>query len=422
MLRILQIIIIGIVVDLYWFPVSLNAMPGLMSKKAMAILGVPLLALHILQRKKYSAPKSLVYSAAFAVSFSVMNLIAVEVNNTMDFSYANYITSFFVWLFSAYVVIQFIQWGHKKVTITLLTSYLAAISAFQCVLAILMDRVEGIKLLVNSIFFNGDGFYEGIGRLYAIGCALDPAGTRFSIVLIMIAFVVSLDLKVRYRNKSIFWLLFAFLIISSLGNMISRTTTVGMSLALLSIVMTTGIYKFQLNIKHIRVYKILSYTLLLTVPLFVYLYKNDPDTQDNLRYAFEGFFNWVETGEWKTDSTSKLNNIMWVWPETLHGWLIGYGVFDKFDGTSQIYVSDIGYIRFLRYSGLPGLIMFSLFFIYNASYFIYKYRRYKYMFMLLLVLTFLIWIKVSTDLFMLYALLYNFVDKEEAKYKPAISL
>ncbi len=422
MLRILKIIIVGIIVDLYWFPASLNIAPGLISKKVMAILGVPLLVLHILQRKRYSAPKSLSYATAFAVSFSVMNLIAVEVNNTMDFSYANYITSFFVWLFSAYVVIQAIQWVHKKVTIKLLTSYLAAVSAFQCVLAFLMDRVELIKILVNSVFFNGNGFYEGIQRLYGIGCALDPAGTRFSIVLILIAFVVSLDLKVRHSNKSIFWFLFAFLIISSLGNIISRTTTAGMGLAIFAILMTTGLYKLQLNLKHLKVYKILFCTLLLTVPLFVYLYQNDPDTQDNLRYAFEGFFNWVETGEWKTDSTSKLNNIMWVWPEDLHGWLIGYGVFDKFDGTSQIYVSDIGYIRFLRYSGLPGLVIFALFFIYNASYFIYKYRRYKYMFLVLLVLTFVIWIKVSTDLFMLYALFYNFIDKDEAKYKPAISL
>ncbi len=417
MLRILQIFIIGVIVDLYWFSVSLNALPSLNSKKAMAIIGLPLLAYHIIRNKQYSVSKSLFFATGFAILYSVVNLIAVEVNNTMDFSYANYVTTFFVWLMAAYVAVSAIRWGHKKVTLTILTAYLSAISAIQCVLAIIIDKSPFVKGIVDSIFFSGNGFYDEIDRLYGIGCALDPAGTRFSIVLVMIAFVVSLDLKVRYNTKALFSFLLSFLIISSLGNMISRTTTVGMSLALGAIVMTSGLYKLQLSSKHIKMYRILGYTLFLGVPLFIYLYNNDPYTQGQLRYAFEGFFNWIETGEWTTGSTAKLNETMWKWPTDTQGWLIGYGTFGSFN-----FGTDIGYCRLVLYSGIIGFSVFALFFVYNATYFIYKYRRYKYMFILLLALSFLIWIKVSTDLFLIYALFFCFTDEGEAAYKPVIRL
>lgn len=57
--------------------------------------------------------------------------------------------------------------------------------------------------------------------------------------------------------------------------------------------------------------------------LSVYLYNNDPFFYKNIRFAFEAFFNWVETGELRTDSTDKLNTMMWVWPEDVKSWIIG---------------------------------------------------------------------------------------------------
>ena len=45
-----------------------------------------------------------------------------------------------------------------------------------------------------------------------------------------------------------------------------------------------------------------------------------------MRFAFEGFFNWVEKGEWSTSSTEKLNREMWIWPNDQRTWLIGSGL------------------------------------------------------------------------------------------------
>ena len=121
----------------------------------------------------------------------------------------------------------------------------------------------------------------------------------------------------------------------------------------------------------------------------------------DLRFAFEGFFNWTETGEWSTASTDKLNNEMWIWPSDTRTWLIGSGLFESF-----VYSTDIGYCRFILYCGLLGFSIFSVFFIYNAYAFNRKFEDVSFLAFLLLVLTFVIWIKVATDIFQIYALLF----------------
>ena len=128
-------------------------------------------------------------------------------------------------------------------------------------------------------------------------------------------------------------------------------------------------------------------------------------------FAFEGFFNWIETGTWTTSSTEKLNNEMWIWPTTIENWIFGYGRFG-----SYVFATDIGYCRLILYAGIIGFIPISLLFIFSGLNFSQIYYRYRYMFLIFIAMTFIFWIKVATDIFYLYALFYNFIDKEEANY------
>src|SRR5690606_25071361 len=121
---------------------------------------------------------------------------------------------------------------------------------------------------------------------------------------------------------------------------------------------------------------------------------------------------WIEKGEWTTSSTEKLNSEMWIWPNSndLKTWLIGKALFSDWHAVG----TDIGYCRFIFYNGLTGLVTFSLFFIYNAWVCLLKFPAYKIFFLLLLTLGFIIWFKVSTDLFIIYALFYC-LDKERGE-------
>lgn len=416
MTRVLAIIFTGFIVSFYWYTVSLRIAPALNLKMALALVGLVILALQIINKRSYTVPKSIFGATIIAAAYSAINLIAVELNDTFDFSYANYITTFFVWIFAGYTVMECIRWVHGKTTINLLTGYSTAVAAFQCILAILIDKFEAIKSLITSIFYiPGQEFFDEIGRLYGLGAALDPAGTRFAVILVMIAFVTVIDEKIKYSSKAILLYLLGFFIIASLGNMISRTTSVGVGFALGVWLLSTGLYRLVISSTSLSLMKVLLPILFIGVGTLTYLYNTDEYTRELLRYGFEGFFNWVEKGEWSTESTNILME-MWKWPEDTKGWIIGTGQFG-----SWLYGTDIGYCRLILYSGLLGISAFSLLFVYSAYVFITKYRRYRYMFVIFLAFTFIIWAKVSTDLFFIYGLLYVFDDEDEIGYAPKLS-
>lgn len=413
MLRYLSIATTALVVNMFLFPIQLYILP-MNLKMLLAVIGLCILGMYVIRYRTYEANKQLFGAAFIALIYSVVNLIAVEINDMFDFSYANYITTFLVWIFSAYTSVCMIRWTHGKVTIRLVTAYLAAVCAAQCILAIMIDRIEIVSMLVDAVTFTA--FYKEIGRLYGFGAALDPAGVRFAVTLVMIAFVISIDEGVKQSNKALTWFMIAFAIITILGNMISRTTLVGLALAIAVIILSTGVYRMVIVASNIKIYATFGLISLLTIPIAVYLYNTDEFFYSQLRYGFEGFFNWVETGTWRTGSTDVLAT-MWRWPETTKAWIIGTGEYDNFR-----FGTDIGYCRLILYSGLVGFSVFASLFVYNAIIFIGKYRRYRYMFVIFLAMSFIIWYKVSTDLMQIWALFYVFVDEEEADYLPKLSL
>lgn len=65
--------------------------------------------------------------------------------------------------------------------------------------------------------------------------------------------------------------------------------------------------------------------------------------------------------------------------------------------------TDAGYSRFIFYFGLIGLLTFMLFFVRVCRECLRKNKNTGLLFILLLVLNFSIWVKVSTDIFVIFA-------------------
>ena len=66
--------------------------------------------------------------------------------------------------------------------------------------------------------------------------------------------------------------------------------------------------------------------------------------------------------------------------------------------------TDIGYLRFIFYFGLIGLSTFVLFIIYSAQLCVKAFPKYKLMFFSILLVGLVVWLKVSTDIFLVFAL------------------
>lgn len=412
--RIIQIFMVlftGLMMSFYFHPTVILALPIYNTKILLAMWGVVMLVYNTIRTKDYAFSKGLLYALMIAGVFALANYISLIINDSDDYSYTSYPMSALVWVMGAYGAVTFIRWTHKKVTIELVVRYLAGGAAFHSILSQLIDRNESVRNFITSIFYVGEDMEE-MQRLYSFGVGLDPSGVRFAVTLIMIAGVLTLSKVVKKSVSLMVFYFLCFAIISVLGNIISRTTTVGMGLGLFVFAISTGLYKFVIKVSKIKIIRVFAVVLALGIPFTIYFYNTNASFRDQIEYGFEGFFNLVESGEFQTGSTDELS-AMWVWPHDTQTWLIGSGQFGSREVGNYNYFSDIGYCRFIFYSGLIGITVFGLYFIYNAIYFATRYPRYRYIFLLMIVVTFVVWAKVATDIFQLYALFYAFTDEEE---------
>jgi len=91
-----------------------------------------------------------------------------------------------------------------------------------------------------------------------------------------------------------------------------------------------------------------------------------------------------------------------VYPTSLKTWIIGDGLMWTEGGYYML--TDIGYLRFIFYCGLTGLVVFASMFVYLTISCYKQFPLEKHLFLLLLILVFAIWAKVSTDIFLVYAI------------------
>ncbi len=398
----LGVFIAGWAVSFFLYPTSFTLLRAGNTKIYLALLGLVFLTMQVLRYRTYTLDKALVNTLLIATLYSVVNLIATDYNGFADYSYGNYVTSALVWISAAFASTTIIKWVHGKINARLWVYYMAGVSALQCIIALLIDNFEGVKTIVNAIFYIDEDFFDENGRLYGIGAMLDPAGTRFAVILIFIAYLLSYDNVVRRGQKITAWLVLSYVLIIGIGNIISRTTVTGAAFSLLVFISPFFLPSRTVTTDGKTLYKAFSVALLIAIPLGVFLYNTSEYFYDQFRFAFEGFFSLVEKGYWETSSNNILAT-MWKWPDTTEAWLIGYGEYGSFR-----FGTDIGYCRLILYSGIIGFSIFAFMFVYQFFAFSGKYPRQRLLFFLIAALSFVIWIKVSTDLFQFWAILYTF--------------
>ncbi|ODM54963.1 hypothetical protein BFF93_00430 [Elizabethkingia meningoseptica] len=422
MVRFIPYLVVGIITSFYFFPISFTFLPSSVNTKMiLAVIGIVLVGYRSIQEEKLNMPKKLLVATGIAIVFSVICYISTDINYTNDYSYASYIVSFSVWLGGAYTVCATIRAVHGYVDFKIITLYLAGVCFSQCILAMMIDSIPVFRNLVNTFVSQGQEFLDDVDRLYGIGASLDPAGVRFSLVLVMIAGLLGNDEEIRQDNKAIALLLIAFFTISIVGNTISRTTILGVACGIVYFIISSGLFRLLIRYESVKLGTLFGLLFLAAIIVSVYLYNTNDSFYGYMRFAFEGFFNWSEKGEWATSSTDKLNREMWIWPEDQRTWLIGSGLFDNF-----VYDTDIGYCRFILYCGLIGFSVFALLFVYLGIMFSFQESKYRLMFLIFTALTFVFWLKVASDIFFIYALFFcvdQFVmtnKNEEISYENSI--
>lgn len=425
MIKAIAIAINIVLTSLYFFPFTFKAFPIANTKMMMAVVGLAVFCYKMSQGHGRIS-KNLFNLSLYAIAVSIFGFLSVTINETPDYAYAAYIMSMWVWIGGAYALCNFIKSTHGKIDITLCCNYLAAVSVLQCGIALLIDDNAAVKTFVDGLIEQGQKFLNesNVRRLYGIGASLDVAGARFSAVLIILAVCIVNAFKKNRKAIVLTLYLAAFAFIGTVGNFIARTTTIGLGIAILYWIFDSKILTGHVKAHYKNFLISIIATLVVTIPTLVYLYNTDPVMNHNLRFGFEGFFSLFEKGEWEVASNTKLKT-MYVFPNNIKTWIIGDGYFSNpidvdpfFTGKIQggYYMgTDVGYLRFIFYFGLLGLISFMAFILRATKLCIEQFKNYKAMFILLMLINFIIWFKVSTDIFLVFAIFLMFPadDKSE---------
>lgn len=414
-MKIIGIIFSLILTDFYIFPFVPSLLPGINVKMILACISLPYIAFILAKDRKAAVNYDLVRILLFTLPITLFSWVSNIYNNTYDYSFNSYFVSVFVWMGAAFLAVSLINVVHQKLGVQLVANYLIGVCVLQCILSQCMEYIPDLKVFVDGMMAeDGEAFMGNAGnRIHGLGCALDVAGGRFAAVLLMVTFFLTHSKK----KMEVYFYIVSFFIIAVCGNMIGRTTTIGVILSLLYIIydVLKGDVKNNLYLKNF-----LGISIIIIMTTIV-LYNTNNVFQENIRFGFEGFFSLAEKGRWETTSTNILQSSMVVFPDNLKTWMIGdgYGANPSYDPyyTGKIYkgfymATDIGYLRFLFFFGILGLLSMIALFLNFWNICQHRFPMQKDLVTLILLLNLIIWCKVTSDFLPIFAILLC-VSKEQ---------
>lgn len=429
--KLIGIMLLLVVVSFYYYPFDPFFLPiGFNTKKTMAAFGLLVCGYMLLKKRDTTVPRNIIPLFILAAVVSLVSLFSMAWNRTIDDAYSGYISSMAVWFCAAFVVCVAIRFVHGRIDVKLLCDYLIIVSVIQCFLALYIDNSPAFQHFVDTRIVRGCDMMHELKRLYGIGCGLDTAGIHFSLCLIMIAYLLR-----TYKKSLSYWAIayyaFSFAVLTVVGSMIARTTYVGVILAVVYIAFTANFEGATIRYESLKVYGILATIVIVGTIVCVFEYNVNPSFRHWIRFAFEGFFNLFEQGEWSIASNDTLKS-MYVWPEKFKTWVIGDGYFSNPYWSDPNYIwqgqntrgfymgTDVGYLRFIFYFGLIGLAVFTIFLIKCCKTAIEVLPEHSILFIFCLICGFAVWLKVATDVFFIFALFICVGNMQEASPEQGV--
>lgn len=409
-----------VLTSFFEFPFYFTFLPQVNTKMMLAVGGLIFFFVNLARTGKSSIDVDLAAIVGLSILVSLASFVSITINNTPDDSYLTYFVSMCVWVGAGYFVVNAVRCVHGYVSLDLLCRYLIGVGVLQCLLSLLIDNITEVKLFVDS-FLAGEGYMgKNESRLYGVGCALDVAGSRFSALLVMSAVLIVEAFRIGRDKLFTFYITLSFIVIAVVGNMIGRTTSVGLLLSI-AVLLYYCLFSNALGRESRNsLAKWLVTSILVGTVIFTVLYLTMPSFQENFRFGFEGFFNLIEKGKWEVSSNEQLK-AQYVFPDNLKSWIVGEGYMASTDN-DPYYIgvrypdfyryTDVGYCRFIFYFGVLGLACFSAFMIKVGTTCVKHFVEYKVMFLLMLLVNFIVWFKVSTDIFVMFAVFLCFQQDE----------
>lgn len=405
---------VGCIFSMYIFPFTFSFFPIGNTKIFIAVLGLLFWIAHLIAKRESLISKTMLKVSLWALGISLISVISLAYNGATDTAYVSYLISMWVWVGAAYFVCHLIKSVHGRISVELICWYFIGVCAAQCLFAILNEFVPPFNALVNSfVIQQSQEYLEDVDRMYGIGASFDTAGSRFACSLIMLTFLFLKKIRMSYSTRFVILCSILFVWITIVGNMVARTTSAGLVIAIIFLLLDMKLLAQNLDGAYTRSLSVVLGVVAILIPIGLFLYRI-PAVEQLFRFAFEMLFNYADSGELQTSSTDMLLEMWRHYPRDFKTWIIGDGYFISPYATNPYYLGDhqyayymgvdVGYLRFVYYFGLCGLLCFILFMYVVAKECSINNTGYKALFIMLLIMNYVLWAKVATDLFCVFAL------------------
>ena len=382
----------------YIYPIDFIFLPfGITTRIYFAIFGLFFLLKDILKQKKgVKLSKSFFNLIIILALISIISSVSMIINSTEDYEFIKYFMSIFLISLAAYFICKIFlktsksesKWEFLKAIVHIV--FAQNIIAF--IFFIFPDLLSfslGIQSVSENTVERMNQFLEI--RFIGFGSQFFGAGLINGFAL--------LSLSSLYKAKEITFFKFVlfFIILTSFGMMMARTTIVGAILCLIYMVSFKKLRYSDIR----KTIKRVSVFIAMTATAYFIAIKFLSDISNKMyRFAFEIFYNINEGGTINTDSTNHLLE-MYTLPKKLKTFIIGDGYYTSPTSSGYYMNTDVGYLRLLYYFGIIGLLLFLLFQYKTIRELIDEKNDFKRLSSFLLVYLLILNMKGFTDLFFL---------------------
>lgn len=409
------------------YTIPLKVIPfGLGTRMILSVLGLVVFVFNILKFKKkgiFKIDLNLILSFLILFLLLLISVITILVNQSNDYSFLRTIFAIILNIFASYFVYtrflkiknfnvnQFVLIISLIPNLYLLLSLFVQISSeFRTIVINFLDPKDFIVFQLFNYSFSSK--ISGIGaNPYVVGV--------FNAFTLVVLFVYLSLFKLKKRVKFYYFISIFFILI--IGNMIARTTSIGLIIGFIYYLIYNFInLKIKISSLFNNIFSILIFTFFISMLPFFISDEIKLKLYNSFNYAFELVINIIDGNGIRTASTEELKD-MYVFPNNIQTYLIGEGKMFLSDNISFYMDTDVGYLRLIYFFGIIGLLLYILLQIVPLVLMILnsKITFFKYLSFLSIILFLILMFKGLTDLYYIFALFYfinHYFFKDKAKF------
>ena len=287
------------------------------------------------------------------IPFVLVAVLSVIGNGSSDVFFVRYGISIILGFFSAYLLACLFYDIYGEMKVDKLMKYILLAQFFFLIYGLLAFSDSRLADLIFSItrferasitMVNTEGT-----RLISLGENFFGAGVINGFILILLAFWITYERTVPFKQMC---LMIAFAFSFSISLMAARTSIIGAGIGVIIVL----ILLLKNRKSFVKRFLIIVISISLLIPLTNIFFKASSSNMDVLmRFGFEMFNRYEETGEFTTHSTETMLEFYDVRPDNIKTWVLGDAKWTEGKGGYYKHV-DVGYLRCIFYFCILGLI------------------------------------------------------------------